>query len=295
MENQNGPLPIKSIVKFFAFTIMAFGIILFGEGAYSLFKPNLSSSNTLDNTVPEVQFAKDGNNATISITHNKGIARVKYYWNDGEEKIVSGKSEKEVVLTDLSIPAGVNTLYVEAIDDNGKSAEVSHEYSYEGTAIEFASAVNNNSEIKFVATDVTGIAYIKYRWNSDEEITVYPKQEGDIFIEHSTEIPVGLNTLYVTAVNSSNMSVRKEQQIRGNKRPEIAYYIQDKSLYVTVTDAEGIESISCQINASEPEVFEPNGEKEYKFNKYIGDESIVVTITAKDVYGATKTLKGKNY
>lgn len=275
--------------------MIAFGIILFGEGTYSLFTPNLSNNDALDTTVPEVQFAKDGNNATISITHNKGIARVKYYWNDGEEKIVSGKSEKEVVLSDLNIPSGINTLYVEAIDDNGKSAKVSHEYSYEGISIEFPSTVNNNSEIKFVATDVTGMAYVKYKWNSDEEITVYPNQEGDISIEHTSEIPEGLNTLYVTAINSSNMSVKKEQQIRGNKVPEISFYIQDKYLYVTVTDKEGLESVSCQFNVGEIKQYDPNGEKEYKFSHYIGNENILVTITAKDIYDATKTIKGKNY
>lgn len=38
-ENKgNGPIAIKSIVKFFAIVIIAFGIILIGKGSYAIYK-----------------------------------------------------------------------------------------------------------------------------------------------------------------------------------------------------------------------------------------------------------------
>lgn len=105
MVKQVGPLPVKTIVRFFACALIVLGIIFIADSAYSLFSYDISSSGPVDNSVPQIAFANDGNNAIVSITHNKGIARVKYSWNDETEKFVRGDSEKEVVISDLSIPS----------------------------------------------------------------------------------------------------------------------------------------------------------------------------------------------
>lgn len=236
---------------------------------------------------------KIGNIATISITHNKEISRVRYHWNDEDDTIIQGNSEKEIVIGDLSIPSGINTLYVEATDINGRTASTSYEYSYEGIAIDLS--VVNNSDMKIVASDVTGISYMTYKWNSDEEIKVYPNEDGEIFIEQTTEIPSGLNTLYITAVNTSNITLTKKQEIKGNKRPEIDFYIMDKDLYVTVRDEEGIDTITQKVNLGEEEIFEANGQKEFSYRYYVGEEDILVTLTATDIEGVSRTVKGKNY
>ncbi len=244
--------------------------------------------------MPEIEFAKDGNIATISIKHEKGISRVKYYWNDGEEKILKGEAKKEMLINNINIPAGINTLYVEATNENGRTAKMNYEYSYDGIAIDFPSVINS-SELKIVASDVTGMSYMKYRWNNEEEMTVYPDEEGAIKIEHQTEIPSGLNTLYVTAVNKSNITLTKKQEIKGNKKPEIEFYIMNSELHVTVRDEEGIDKIVQQINTEEPKTYEVGGEKEYSYTYNIGEERILVTITATDIEGVEKTIKGKNY
>lgn len=243
-----------------------------------------------------MHFLKTGNIATISVTHNKGIARIKYYWNDDEanSKITRGDSKSEVLINNLSIPSGINTLHVEATDDNGRIAENSYEYSYDGIAIDFPSVINY-SDLKIVASDVTGMAYMKYRWNNDEEVTVYPDEEGAISIEHQSEIPSGLNTLYVTAVNTSNITLTKKQEIKGNKRPEIDWYIVGTVLHVTVRDEEGIATITQQVNAGEVKTYEANGQKEFSYTYDVGEERILVSITATDVEGIERTKKGKNY
>lgn len=289
----SGPLPIKKVVKFFAVCMIILGIILFVEGTYNLFSVNLSDNKNLDNTVPQITFAKDGNIATISVTHNKGISKVKYHWNDGEENIVNGNSDKEIAINDIALPAGINVLHVEAIDDNGKSQNSSYEYSYDGIAIDLS--VVNNSDIKIIASDITGMSYMTYKWNSNEEIKVYPNEKGEIYIEQTTEIPSGLNTLYISAVNSSNITLSKKQEIKGNKRPEISFYIMDMTLHVSVHDEEGIDTVTQQINLGDEKVYEANGQKDFSYEYYIGEEEILVTITATDVDGVSRTIKGKNY
>ncbi len=236
---------------------------------------------------------KIGNNATVSVSHNKGIARVKYNWNNGQETIIQGDSETEVVISDLSIPSGINTLTVTATDDNGKSATEYYEYAYDGIAIDLS--VVNNSYMKIVASDVDGITSMTYRWNADEDITVYPDEDGAISIEASTEIPSGLNTLYITAVNSENITLNKKQEVKGNKRPDITFYIIDTDLFVTVRDEEGVGTVTQQINLGEEETFDGNGQTEFSYKYPVGEEDILLTITATDVEGVSATIRAKNY
>ena len=139
------------------------------------------------------------------------------------------------------------------------------------------------------------MSYLTYKWNSEEEVKAFPNEEGDTVIKQTTEIPSGRNTLYITAVNSSNIKINKKQDIKGNRRPEIEFYIMDMTLYVTVRDEEGIDSITQEVNLNEKETFEANGEKEYSYKYYVGTQDILVTITATDVEGVSKTIKGKNY
>lgn len=289
----NGPLPIQAIIKFFAFAIIALGVIFIGEASYYLFSPNAVGNKVLDNTVPQIEFAKDGNKAVVTIAHNKGIVNVKYNWNEEEKVIERGDDRKEIVLHDLSIPSGTNILYVEATDINGQTARSSFEYAYDGIAIELS--VINNSHMKIVATDVTGMSYMTFHWNNEEDVKVYPNEDGEIFIEQTTEIPSGLNTLHITAVNTSNITLTKKQEVKGNKKPQIDLYIQGTKLFVTVTDEEGVDKVVQKVNVGEEQVYDGGGQKEFKYEYDVGEEDILVTITATDVEGVSRTIKGKNY
>lgn len=290
----NGPASLKSILKSFSISLIAFGVIFIGDGSYALYQDNIVNKVTVDNSVPEVSFSQEENNAIVTITHNKGISRVKYHWNDETDTIVKGNSETTFILDSISIPAGINTLYITAIDENEKYSESSYVYTYDGISIELA--VVDNTYIKITATDVNGLSYITYKWNTDEEITAYADSEDNTIIEQTTEIPTGLNTLSITAVNTSNKTLTKTQDIKGVHPPVIEFYIQDGYLIVHITDEEGIAKITQQINVEEEKVFELNGETEYTYKYNISDrENILVTITATDIEGVSKTIKGKNY
>ncbi len=290
----HGPASLESILKFFSIALIVFGIIFIGDGSYALYQNNEALKSLNDNSVPEITFEQEENNAIVTVSHNKGISKVKYRWNDGDETIVQGNSEETVILDSISISAGTNTLYVTAIDVNGKSSEASYEYSYDGICIELS--VIDSSYIKITASDVTGLSYITYKWNSDEEIVAYADTEDNTVIEQTTQIPTGLNTLSITAVNTANLTLTKTQDVKGNHVPEITVYIQDGYLIVYVTDEEGIDTITQQINVEEEIVVEADGATEYGYKYNITDrESVLVTITATDVEGVSNTFRGKNY
>ena len=295
-SKSNGPLPIKVIVRFFAISLIVLGVIFFGESTYAFFSNNVSEERELDNTVPEITFAKDGNVATISVSHNKGINYVTYYWNDNAENSKTVKAynyNHGLLINDISIPAGINTLYVEATDENGKTAYSSYEYEYEGIAIDIENV--DYSYVKITASDVEGISYMTVKWNNDEETTVYPNEEGDIAILYESEIPLGENTLYVTAVNKENLTLQKKGNYKGLRKPEISMYIEDDYLYVNVTDENGIQYVTHQTNVGAEEKFETHGDKEFSYKYYIGGENILVTVTAVDIDGLSTVAKGKNY
>ncbi len=293
-DKSHGPASLKSILKSFAIFLIILGITFIGNGSYALYYNDKLVKESIDNTIPSIAFDQEENNAIVTITHNKGISKIKYHWNDDVDTIISANSEKTVILDTISISQGINTLHVTAIDVNNKVAEGSYDYAYDGISIELS--VVDNSAIKISASDVKGISSLTYKWNSDEEITAYPSEEDPTLIEQLTDIPIGINTLTVTAVNNENKTLSKTKEIEGIAPPTIRPYIQGNYLIVTVTDNEGIKEITQQINVDEPQVINVNGQKEYTYKYDISNkDNVLITITATNVRDVSKTFKGKNY
>lgn len=291
---KKGPASIKSIVRFFGFCLILLGVIFIGKGSYALYQNYELGKEKTDNSTPIIAFEQEGNNAVVTVSHNKGISKVKYHWNDNQEIIKQGNLEKTVIIDNISISPGTNTLYVTAIDEVGRSTDLSYDYSYDGISIEFA--VVDNAYIKITATDVKGLQYIKYKWNSNEEITAYPSTDDTTVIEQITAIPSGLNTLSITAVDSENKTLIKTQDVKGNHPPKIKLLIQGKELIVTVSDEEGIDKIIQQINVGEEKITQVGGATETSYRYDISNEgNFVVKITAIDVEGVEKVHYGKNY
>lgn len=290
----NGPAPLKSILRTFSISLIALGVIFIGKSSYALYQDNVLNKEVVDNTVPVISFEQEENNAIVTITHNKGISRVKYHWNDETDTVVKGNSEKTFILDTISIPTGINTLYITAIDENEKFSESSYVYAYDGISIELS--VIDSSYIKITASDLSGLSYITYKWNSDEEITAYADSENNTIIEQTTQIPTGLNTLSITAVNTENKTLTKTQDVKGVHPPVIEFYIKDGYLIVHVTDEEGIDKIVQQINVEEEQIIEVGGLTDYTYKVNIANRgNILVTLTATDIEGVSKTIKGKNY
>ena len=291
---KDGPASIKSILKFFSICLIVLGVIFMGKGSYALYQNYELSKEEIDNSFPTITFDQEGNNAIITAFHKKGISKVKYHWNNDTETIIQGNSEQTVILDSISISPGTNTLHVVAIDVKGRTTEDSYNYSYDGIAIEFS--VVDNTYIKITASDVKGLSSLSFKWNSDEEIIAYPDGTDNTVIEQLTEIPTGLNTLTVTAINTLNKTLVKTQSIKGNHPPTIDIYKQGTNLVVVVTDEEGIDKIVQQVNVEEEQVTNIGGATEYTYKVPIsGEDRVLIKITAIDVEGVGRTYNAKNY
>ena len=289
-EQKKGPASIKSILRFFSIFVIIFGAIFIAKGSYSLYQ---NSKQVIDDVLPTIAFDQNQNNAIVTVSHANGLSKVKYYWEGETETIKQANSKTTVVLDNIEIPSGKNTLHVTAIDQNGKVVTNTHEYSYDGIAIELA-LINNS--IKINASDLKGLSYIKYKWNSDKEITAMPTGDDNTIIEEITDIPSGRNTLYVTAVNIDNETITKTLEISGNRPSEIKIYIQGDDLIVFAYDEEGIDKIIQRINDGEDQVIEVNESNQYNYRYSIaGSENVMVKITIVDVDGRRVTFNATSF
>lgn len=288
-KKTKGPVEIKKIVLFFSIAIIIFGIILLGQGSYAIYKQKEESK--INNTIPNIQIDRQETKAKISVTHNKAIAELVYTLNNGEEKTIPGNGnttiEKEVELS-----VGNNVLSVKAIDINGKEASTQVNFEVE-TDLKIELAVIGN-KIKITASDTQeGMNYLTYKWNNDEETRVDINAENQATIEVEADIPVGLNTLIINAVNKNNVVKTKEQEVKGVKKPEISAYQEDDYIVITVKDEEGIQTIEHNLNNGEvQQTIDGGSQKEiiYKQQMVGGDNYIIVTV--KSVSGAETVFYG---
>ena len=84
-NKNNGPVAVKSVIKFFAIVIIIFGIILIGEGTYSMYKGIVANSG---NNIPTVYMNRVNDTVVIK----------------GQGQIKSGLSDSLKFVSDEVLP-----------------------------------------------------------------------------------------------------------------------------------------------------------------------------------------------
>lgn len=250
-EEKKAPIAINKIVIFFCVSIIIFGLILIGGNSFAVYK-NLPKLNTKaqEETKPQVEVNREDNSISIVVSHDKGIDRIIYRWNDEEDEIIEGNGRTNITET-MELPIGNNKLTIRVIDINGKETTYEKEYVVESDLKIDLSVVNNNNYLKIIATDSSGLQFITYKWNNEEEVRVDADSSNSTIIEQEVEIPKGLNTITVNAANVLNASQTKTLEVKGVEPPKISV-LQDKSeLVITVTDDEGVKQIQYTLNGSQ--------------------------------------------
>lgn len=250
IENHEEKGRMKSIILFFALTIIIFGIIMATMGGFRIAEAKIARDEAIEAAkIPEVTLNSESNKAIINVKHSKEIKNIIYSWNEGEETVIT-KNTTEDITESIDIPAGTNTLNVQVFDVEGRNTQISKEYTYEGSYMDLS--VIDNKTLKIVVTDMAGLQSVKYSWNSEDEVISYPDQENATVIEISSDIPVGLNTIRVVAINTRNISEEKEVTIKGVTKPtrQITYDNNRTRLIIKINDDQGIESYSYKLSSA---------------------------------------------
>ena len=290
-----GPIEINTILKFFAISILIFGIFMTGSGSYSMYK---ESQRQASNTKPTI-FVEETSETeiTLQITHSSNLSKVTYSWNNEEEFEIESEGKKKVE-EKIELPEGTNVLNVYASDVKGQETRYQKSYTLEGK-INIDIAVEG-SNIKVTANGQDQLSYMTYRWDEEEEERV---DINDTKIEQIIEIPKGLHTLTVIVVDINNETQRKEQEVKGVTKPKVEVTTDGSDNFIIkASDEEGIKKVEFIINETEKKVLnldqvfsiEERKEFEYAYPLHDGENKLEIRVyNESDVCEISKVLVNK--
>ncbi len=249
-QNKNkGNSEVRGIVIFFAVAIIIFGISFTAQGSYALIS-NSKVEEDSQEIGPNIQVDRNDAQIKISLESQKPIYTVAYNWNGEDERTIDAGASTSFE-TNIDLPKGTNILNITVIDINQKSYQYQKEYYVETPdkpTIELF--VTNQNQIRMTAEDAAGLTGLVYTWNNDQPITVQPSQEDNRKIEATVDIPIGQNTLNVSATNQNNKQTIKTIDIKGVKKPIITLLKEADGLYIKVEDELGIKEINYTLNGN---------------------------------------------
>lgn len=278
-RNSGAPIEISKIVRFFAISILMFGVLMIGSGSYSMYQESKSGKIATKPTIQETKVSDEA--IKLEITHDKVLEKVTYKWNNEEPTEIATNGSKKVE-QDIEIPTGENTLTVYAIDVNGQETSYPMTYTREGN-ITIDLEVEGN-DIKIIAEGQEELSYMTYRWDEEEETKV---EINDIAIEESVEIPKGQHTLTVIVVDKNNETAMKEQEVKGVTKPKLDVTTDGAANFVIhATDEEGIKRVEFIINETDKKALdldkvlplEQRKEFEYKYPLRDGENRLEIRV-----------------
>ena len=260
-KKRNNPEDTKKIVLFFAVIIIIFGLTLFGEGIYGVYQNNKNVKEETETTQIELSQTSSGD-VLITVESQTAISELIYNWNSDASQTISGNGNTTMQET-VTMPVGENTLTVKTIDVNGKQTTKQDTFTLNvDKPVVSLSLVGNN--IKITVNSKADLSYITYRWNSEEEqkIDMLTYEDKTVF-EKEIEIPVGTNTLLVTAVDTYENKSEKSQEIKGVTKPKSSPVIEGEYIFFVVTADENISQVDFVFNGKnytiKKEVIESSG------------------------------------
>lgn len=297
-KRKSGPIEIKSIVRFFAITLIIFGIILISQGSYALFKDktNIQQPSVPEARKPEIIIERVNDTLIVNILHTNNLLKVTYKWNDDSEQVldVQGKREVEEI---LQIPVGDNNLTIEVVDTLGVKATYQNQYVVESNndtekpKIELA--IQGNKLI-IKATDETQMSYITYKWDNEQETRVDVNIENPKSIETTLSVPSEERKLIIIAVDIANNSSTMEKQIKGIHPPKINVIQDGGYLIIEATDEEEMGIVEYSINGKAFVLnFTDETKKIVRYRHPLDVGENIVYIKAYNKYNATSTFEGR--
>ena len=278
-NKNNGPVAVKSVIKFFAIVIIIFGIILIGEGTYSMYKGIVANSG---NNIPTVYMNRVNDTVVIKAENNIEIAKLIYSWNKGEETVLlpNNKAVEEVVL----LPNENSILNVTIVDIKGKETKFMQQWNIEGIDIkkpEMEIATDDSSrKITIIARDETQIDYLIYKWNNEAETRVNGTERNKLEIQKTIDMKLGENKLTVTAVDKNGNTNTLEKTIIISSKPTIAVKQSNSKIHIVINDEVSIKTVSINING---QVYagEYEAQKQLKLNVPLkqGNNTVSITVT----------------
>lgn len=284
-KKNKGPADIKTILKIFAICMLVFGICLAGIGVFAIYK-NTTDSQIKEVSKPTISVENNGDDTiTINVKHTKQISKITYSWNQESEETIEGEGKANIQKI-IDIPIGTNGLKIVATDIDGQVSEYEGKFVAEEDPKINISAEDTN--IKATITATNKISYITYRWDEEEENRI---EVGDTSTEQLIEIPQGLHTLTIVAVDINNKTTTKQQDVNGVTKPQLTVTTDGQNFIIDATDDEKLEKVEFILNGQGYRININNKEFKYSYPLEEGENKLEVTVYNSN--GLTATFKAK--
>ncbi len=282
-DKKKSSIDTKKVLLIFAIGIIIFGLIILTIAIINKPKEKKEKGNNNENTVvtetePTIEIETVSYNVSIKVTHDKQLSAVIYKWNDDDE-VVQEEINDNSYMTTISVPTGKNKLVVKAIDVNGKETTKEEEINgeVEKPIIEVTSMEFN--KVKVTITSQVKIVSVYYKWNNEEDQSI-PIGENASLIEQEIDVPLGLNTLIITATDEYNNITVETKDVKGAKKPEIELTRKGQYVYMVITDEEAVESVQYSINGQTYKLsISIAQEVNHRIKLVEGENKIIVTAT----------------
>lgn len=270
---KKGSKDIKLVMKVFSITIIVFGLFLTSNASYTLYKNMNQSSNTsTDKPIINVEKVND-QYVLISASHSKQINNIVYQWNEEDPITVEGNGTTSLQ-EEVKLPSGTNTLKITATDLNGQS--ISYEKQYIAGSLPEIDLSVDGTNIKATVTSEEGLSYITYRWDDEEETR--EEVDGETSSELTIEIPQGLHTLTIIAVDINNNTETKTQDVKGVTKPVLEVTTDGQNFIIKATDKENLEKIEYSLNGEENSIDIDGTEYNYNIPLVDGENKLIITV-----------------
>lgn len=269
-KNRGGTIEISTAGKIFAILIIIFGIIIAGQGVYTMFNKKAKQE---ESSIPSLLIEQQGSIVTLKIKHDKAIDKVMYSWNNEPETVLQGRG-RNIIEEDITSTVGENLLNIRIIDIFGKEATYFKDIeikSSDSTKPEIEVLLEDSTKVKISVKDETALDYIIYYWNDEDETRVIAREESPKLIEEKLEVLKGENVLNIIAVDKAGNTSEKQQRCIGSVKPKVQIMKDGNTARVTVMHEQNIQKIEYTINGTLYSTDATNsgvalGVKEYTYN-----------------------------
>lgn len=286
----NGPIEISSIVKFFSIAILIFGVFMVGTGSYSMYR-EMTSSQSKSKPIIYVESIEE-TKILLRITHDSPLSKVTYQWNEEEVNEIPSNG-KNSIEQQIELPEGTNALTVYAVDKNGQEIEYRKVYTIDKT-IDISVEPDGN-QLKILVDGKNELTYMTYRWDEEEETRI---DINDTQTEQTIEIPLGLHTLTVIAVDENNKTETFEKEVNGVKKPKVEITVDEGGNFILkASDEKGIKKVEFIVDEQNQYLIdlerilpvEERKEFNYRFPVHEGENKLELIVYNED--DVTETSK----
>ena len=235
----------KKIITIFCIAVIIIACLIIVVAMMS------KNKDTGDYATPEIEILRQEDRVVmIRATCIDGIKSISFTWNEENETRVNldGTPTFERI---IDMPENSNNiLAVEVISVKGVNAVKQDEFQLDidtnKPTIDEMTLIGSTLHIE--ASDDTGIKYLAYQWEDEEEKTIPANEEDNTKLEADINLKRGTYKLTIRVYDISGNKEELSKLIKGVNQPEINVIKYGNVVEITVTHDMGFKQIEYLVN-----------------------------------------------